>query len=125
MDLCVRTLLYNMEVMERLETVFSALSDPTRLALLDRLAQGEATVMELAAPFAVSQPAISRHLMVLEQAGLISRRVDGSKRPCRLEPKGLEAIDPWLEMMRKAFSQNYRRLDTLLASMPKDSGAQP
>lgn len=111
--------------MERLETVFSALSDPTRLALLDRLAQGEATVMELAAPFAVSQPAISRHLKVLEQAGLISRRVDGSKRPCRLEPKGLEAIDPWLEMMRKAFSQNYRRLDTLLASMPKDSGAQP
>ena len=125
MDLCVRTLLYNMYVMKRLETVFSALSDPTRLALLDRLAQGEATVMELAAPFAVSQPAISRHLKVLEQAGLISRRIDGSKRPCRLEPKGLEAIDPWLEMMRKAFSQNYRRLDALLASMPKDSGAQP
>lgn len=133
MVLCIRQSLYNNQLMYRpaspmslnmtgLNSTFAALSDPTRLALLTRLTRGEATVMDLAAPFAMSQPAISRHLKVLEQAGLISRRIDGSKRPCRLEPKGLEAVDEWLEMMRRAMTRNYERLDALLATMPSTSG---
>lgn len=103
--------------MEQLDTAFFALSDPTRRALLARLTLGEATVLELADPFEMSQPAISRHLKVLEGAGLISRRVDGSKRPCRLERSGFESIDPWLAMMREALAKNYDRLDDVLAQM--------
>ena len=97
--------------------VFSALSDPTRRAIIERLSQGEATVKELARPFEISQPAISRHLKVLEEAGLISRRVDGASRPCRLREDGLEDIDAWLEMMRRTLTANYDRLDTLLTQM--------
>jgi len=100
-----------------LNTTFAALADPTRRALLARLAREEATVMELAQPFSMSQPAISRHLKVLEEAGLILRRVDGTRRPCRLAPEGVAAIDQWLDMLRQALARNYDRLDQVLADM--------
>jgi DNA-binding transcriptional ArsR family regulator len=103
--------------MPNLDTAFSALADPIRRAILARLASGEATVMELAEPFAVTQPAISRHLKVLEGAGLIVRRVEGTKRPCRLAPAGIDAIDRWLAMLREALAKNYDRLDEVLAAM--------
>jgi DNA-binding transcriptional ArsR family regulator len=102
-----------------LDAAFSALADPTRRAILARLATGEATVNELAEPFEMSQPAISQHLKVLEDAGLVTHRVDGTKRPRRLAKSGIEAMDQWLEMLRKAFETNYDRLDTLLAGMEK------
>jgi DNA-binding transcriptional ArsR family regulator len=100
-----------------LDAAFSALADPTRRAILARLAQGEATVMQLAEPFDMTQPAISQHLKVLEEAGLIARRVDGTKRPRRLVEAGIEAMDQWLAMVRKALNQNYDRLDQVLATM--------
>ena len=103
--------------MPNLDTAFSALADPTRRAILARLALGEATVMELAAPFAMTQPAVSRHLKVLEGAGLIVRRAEGTKRPCRLAPAGITEIDQWLAMLRQAFAANYDRLDDVLAAM--------
>ncbi|HEV7325058.1 MAG TPA: metalloregulator ArsR/SmtB family transcription factor [Bosea sp. (in: a-proteobacteria)] len=103
--------------MNRLDAAFSALADPTRRAILARLALGETTVMELAEPFAMSQPAVSRHLKVLEEAGLITRRIEGTKRPCRLAPGALEEIDKWLAMLRRALEANYDRLDQLLAEM--------
>ena len=103
--------------MQNLDTAFSALADPTRRAILARLGSGEATVMELAEPFDMTQPAISRHLKVLEGAGLIVRRVEGTKRPCRLAPAGIDAIDQWLGMLRMALAKNYDRLDDVLASM--------
>jgi DNA-binding transcriptional ArsR family regulator len=103
--------------MRSLDSAFSALSDPTRRAILARLALGEATVMELAEPFEMTQPAISRHLKVLEAAGLIARRAEGTKRPCRLAKSGIEAIDQWLEVLRKALEKNYDRLDLVLADM--------
>jgi DNA-binding transcriptional ArsR family regulator len=105
-----------------LDAAFGALSDPTRRAILARLAQGEATVMELAKPFAMTQPAISRHLRLLEEAGLIARRVEGTKRPCRLARPGVEAMDKWLEMLRKALEKNYERLDKVLAEMQTEEG---
>jgi DNA-binding transcriptional ArsR family regulator len=100
-----------------LNASFSALADPTRRAILARLALGEATVLEIAKPFPMSQPAISRHLKVLEDSGLITRRIDGTKRPCRLAPEGIAAIDEWLAMLRKALTANYNRLDAVLAGM--------
>ena len=103
--------------MPNLDAAFSALADPTRRAILARLALGEATVMELAEPFDMTQPAISRHLKVLESAGLIVRRVEGTKRPCRLAPDGIAAIDQWLAMLRDALAKNYDRLDQVLAAM--------
>ncbi|CAN7645026.1 metalloregulator ArsR/SmtB family transcription factor [Bosea sp. LjRoot90] len=103
--------------MKSLDAAFSALADPTRRAILARLALGETTVMELAEPFAMSQPAVSRHLKVLEEAGLIMRRIEGTKRPCRLAPGALEEIDKWLAMLRRALEANYDRLDQLLAEM--------
>ena len=103
--------------MPNLDAAFSALADPTRRAILARLATGEATVMELAEPFAVTQPAVSRHLKVLEGAGLIVRRVDGTKRPCRLAPAGVNAVDQWLGMLREALAKNYDRLDEGLVAM--------
>ena len=103
--------------MPNLDAAFSALADPTRRAILARLASGEATVMELAEPFEMTQPAISRHLKVLEGAGLIIRRVEGTKRPCRLAPAGIDAIDQWLAMLREALAKNYDRLDEVLAAM--------
>lgn len=107
-----------------LDAAFSALSDPTRRAILARLAKGEATVMELAYPFAMSQPAISRHLKVLESAGMIDRRIEGAKRPCRLAKHGVEAIDQWLAMLRNAFEKNYDRLDQVLADMQSKKGTK-
>ena len=100
-----------------LDTAFSALADPTRRAILARLAKGEATVNELAEPFKITQPAISQHLKVLEDAGLVARRVDGTRRPRRLSRAGLVAMDQWLAMLRKALENNYDRLDLVLAAM--------
>ena len=108
--------------MPNLDGAFLALADPTRRAILSRLASGEAGVMELAKPFRMSQPAISRHLKVLEGAGLIVRRVEGTRRPCRLAPDGLAAIDQWLAPLRAALAQNYDRLDAVLASMNPTNG---
>ena len=104
--------------MPALDATFSALADPTRRAILSRLALGEATVMQLAEPFAMTQPAISRHLKVLEGAGLIVRRVEGTTRPCKLAAAGLSAIDQWLAHLRTALETNYDRLDELLAETP-------
>ena len=103
--------------MSSLDTAFAALADPTRRAILARLALGEATVMELAEPFEMTQPAVSRHLKVLEGAGLISRRIEGTKRPCRLAPQGIDSIDKWLAQLRKALAVNYDRLDNVLAEL--------
>lgn len=104
--------------MQTLDEVFGALSDPTRRAILRRLAQGEATVMELARPFDMSQPAVSRHLKVLERAQLIERRVDGTRRPCRLAAaSGIDAIDRWLDDLRTSLSRNYERFDAVPAVM--------
>jgi DNA-binding transcriptional ArsR family regulator len=100
-----------------LDSTFTALSDPTRRAILARLITGEATVLELGKPFKMSQPAISQHIKVLERAGLITRRIDGTRRPCRLSKPAFDSIDQWLAMMRKAFEKNYRRLDQVLAEM--------
>ena len=100
-----------------LDATFSALADPTRRAILARLADGEATVTELAEPFDMTQPAISQHLKVLEDAGLIVRRVDGARRPRRLAKAGIEAMDQWLTMLRQALATNYDRLDGVLAEM--------
>lgn len=100
-----------------LDASFAALADPTRRGILARLALGEATVMELAKPFEMTQPAISQHLKVLEEAGLIVQRVDGTKRPRRLAKAGIEAMDQWLGMLRKAFEKNYDRLDAVLGEM--------
>lgn len=103
--------------MQGLDAAFSAIADPTRRAILARLAKGEATVTELAKPFEMTQPAVSQHLKVLEDAGLIARRIDGTKRPRRLAKAGIEAMDQWLAMLRKALEKNYDRLDEVLASM--------
>ena len=101
----------------RLDATFAALADPTRRAILARLASGEASVMELAEPFAMSQPAISKHLKVLERAGLISRSRDAQRRPRRLEAKPLAEATKWLERYRRYWEGNYRRLDALLAEL--------
>jgi DNA-binding transcriptional ArsR family regulator len=106
-----------MDVRPNLNVSFAALADPTRRAILGRLALGEATVMELAEPFEMTQPAISQHLKVLEEAGLIVQRVDGTKRPRRLAKAGIEAMDQWLAMLRRALEKNYDRLDEVLAAM--------
>jgi DNA-binding transcriptional ArsR family regulator len=100
-----------------LDAAFAALADPTRRAILARLAKGEATVLELARPFEITQPAVSQHLKVLEDAGLIVRRVDGARRPRRLAKPGIEVMDQWLAMLRKALEKNYDRLDEVLAGM--------
>ena len=100
-----------------LDASFAALADPTRRAILARLSLGEATVNELAKPFEMTQPAISQHLKVLEEAGLIVSRVDGTRRPRRLARAGIDALDQWLVMIRKALEKNYDRLDGILAAM--------
>jgi DNA-binding transcriptional ArsR family regulator len=99
---------------DRLDATFAALADPTRRALLARLASGQASVTELAEPFAMSQPAISKHLKVLERAGLISRRRDAQRRPRRLEATPLADATKWLERYRRFWEGNFQRLDTLL-----------
>jgi DNA-binding transcriptional ArsR family regulator len=97
-----------------LDATFHALADPTRRAILARLAAGEASVMELAAPFAMSQPAISKHLKVLERAGLISRGRDAQRRPCRLVARPMRDATAWLVDFRAYWEESYQRLDVLL-----------
>ena len=102
---------------ERLDATFAALADPTRRAILTRLAAGEASVMELAEPFAMSQPAISKHLKVLERAGLISRGRDAQRRPCKLEAVPLAVASEWIEGYRKFWEASYQRLDAVLEEL--------
>jgi DNA-binding transcriptional ArsR family regulator len=97
-----------------LDTTFSALSDPTRRAILARLALGETSVTELAKPFAMSLPAVSKHLKVLERAGLIARSREAQWRPCRIEPRALKDIDDWLGHYRRFFDESLDRLDDYL-----------
>jgi len=106
-----------MEAARRLDAVFAALADPTRRAIIARLAAGEASVSELAEPFTMSQPAISKHLKVLERAGLISRSRAAQRRPRRLEATRLREVTQWLERYRKLWEGNYRRLDALLETL--------
>jgi DNA-binding transcriptional ArsR family regulator len=105
------------ESSERLDATFAALADPTRRAILARLASGEASVMELAKPFRISQPAISKHLGVLERAGLISRGRDAQRRPRRLEAQPLAEASSWLEHYRQFWGKRFQRLDALLEAM--------
>lgn len=102
-----------------LDAVFAALADPTRRAILARLAKGNATVNELGAPFAMTQPAISKHLKVLENAGLISRSRDAQRRPRRLEPKRLAEANRWLEKYKMLWEARYQGLDTLLDQLQR------
>lgn len=100
-----------------LDATFAALADPTRRAILARLATGEATVSELAAPFAMTQPAISKHLKVLERAGLITRGREAQRRPRKLEPRPLAEATDWIERYRRIWEANYQRLDALLQEL--------
>jgi DNA-binding transcriptional ArsR family regulator len=106
-----------------LDATFSALADPTRRAILARLARGETTVQDLAEPFAMSLPAVSRHLKVLEHAGLIARSREAQWRPCRIEPRALKDVDDWLDHYRRLFDESFDRFDiylkTLQAKEPK------
>jgi DNA-binding transcriptional ArsR family regulator len=109
-----------------LDTTFGALADPTRRAILARLAQGETTVQDLAEPFAMSLPAISKHLKVLERAGLISRSRTAQWRPCRIEPRALKAVDDWLDHYRRFYDESFDRLDGYLKTLQgKESGKAP
>jgi DNA-binding transcriptional ArsR family regulator len=101
----------------RLDATFGALADPTRRAILARLMVGEATVLELAEPFAMTQPAISKHIKVLEKVGLVTRGKDAQRRPVRLEAKPMQEAVDWLERYRKFWEANFERLDGLLAEM--------
>jgi len=115
-----------MNASDRLDATFLALADPTRRSILARLAQGEASVAELAEPFAISQPAISKHLKVLERAGLISVGQDGQRRPRRLEPRPLAEASSWLERYRDIWEASFERLDALLDELqrePEQAGA--
>jgi len=100
-----------------LDAPFAALADPTRRAILARLAQGEAMVQDLARPFAISQPAISRHLKVLEDAGLIETRIQGTARPRRLKPQAMETLWTWLGQYRALWDDQFQRLDAVLDSL--------
>ncbi len=106
------------------DTTLAAIADPTRRAILLRLTEGEATVLEIAAPFAMTQPAISHHLKVLERAGLILRRTDGTRHPCRLAPDAFAPVEDWLVQFHARMEQNYQRLDAILAADPPDDGKE-
>ncbi len=108
---------------QQLDATFAALADPTRRAILARLASGEASVKELAKPFAMSQPAISKHLKVLERAGLVSRGRDAQRRPCRLEAQPLAEATAWLERYRQFWERRFQHLDALLDEL-KDEERQ-
>jgi len=110
---------------QSLDATFAALADPTRRAILARLASGEASVTELAAPFAMSQPAISKHLKVLERAGLVSRGRDAQRRPCRLEAGRMAEASEWLENYRRFWEETYERLDALLEEMKTKAAKRP
>src|SRR5579862_7983177 len=108
--------------MTSLDATFAALADPTRRAILARLALGETSVMELAKPFAMSLPAVSKHLKVLERAGLIARSRAAQWRPCRIEPRALKEVDDWLEHYRRFYDESFDRLDAYLTKLQaKDS----
>jgi len=102
---------------DTLSVTLSALADPTRRAILARLAKGEATVNEIAKPFDISLPAVSRHLKVLEGAGLISRGREAQWRPCRLEPRALKAVDNWLSRYRRFWTESFDKMDAYLAEL--------
>lgn len=108
--------------MESLDLTFAALADPTRRAILARLAAGEATITELGAPFDLTQPAITKHVKVLERAGLVRRRREAQRRPVRLVPAPLDAATAWIETHREAWEQNYARLDVLLDELKSVGG---
>ena len=109
--------LFNRMAKLSLDTAFAALSDPTRRAILARLALGETSVTELAKPFAMSLPAVSKHLKVLERAGLIARGREAQWRPCRIEPRALKDIDDWLNHYRRFFDESFDRLDAYLQKL--------
>ncbi len=126
MSIDLLVLLYNTYVMEQLsytesqpnlDAVFAALADPTRRAILSRLADGQATVNEIAAPFEISQPAVSRHLKVLERAGLIERDVDEQRRPARLKGENMKAAVDWLDEFRIFWGTSFDQLDNVLEQM--------
>jgi DNA-binding transcriptional ArsR family regulator len=126
--------MYNHSVMEligyagrhqNLDAVFAALADPTRRAILSRLAAGEASVNELAAPFEISQPAVSKHLRVLERAGLIERDIDRQRRPARLKAEPMAAAVSWLEEFKQFWSSSFDQLDDLLEELKKAERKRP
>ena len=108
---------------EQLDAVFGALADPTRRAILARLASGEASVTELVEPFSMSQPAISKHIKVLERAGLVTRGKDAQRRPVRIDARMLAEATGWLESYRKLWETNFERLDSLLEELKAADGA--
>ncbi|MBL8907173.1 MAG: winged helix-turn-helix transcriptional regulator [Rhizobiales bacterium] len=108
--------------MSTLDQSFAALADPTRRAIIARLAKGEATVQDLASPFSISQPAISRHLKVLEEAGLIETRIAGTARPRRLKSNAVAALWDWLGQYRALWEAQFQRLDAVLDSLPDEAG---
>lgn len=108
-----------------LDITFAALGDPTRRAIVERLAAGDATVLELAAPFDISLPAISRHLKVLEEAGLITRGRDAQRRPCRLRPEALRDVMVWAKHTRRAWEERFDRLDEYLRAMQASEKTEP
>jgi DNA-binding transcriptional ArsR family regulator len=105
------------DVEERLDRAFTALGDPVRRAMIARLSRGEATVNELAEPFPITKQAVSRHIQVLEAAGLITRSRDAQRRPCHLNAAALEELTSWIDLYRLAVEQRHRRLDTVLDTM--------
>jgi DNA-binding transcriptional ArsR family regulator len=109
---------------DRLDAAFAALADPTRRAIVARLARGDATVSELAAPFAMSLPAVSKHLKVLERSGLISRRRDAQFRPCHLEAAALDGALDWITTNRRIWNERFDKLDALLADL-QPTGTRP
>lgn len=109
---------------QHISTTFAALGDPTRLAILSRLARGEATVSELAEPFHMSMPAITKHLKVLENAGLISRSRDAQMRPCRIEPQGFKPVEDWVEHHRRLWEASFDRLDEYLKQLQHKGSKQ-
>ena len=109
----------NTSASDRLNAAFGALADPTRRAILARLASGQCSVTELAEPFDMSLPAVSKHLKVLESAGLIARGRDAQWRPCRLEPRPFRDIDKWLQRYRRFYEESYERLDDYLDHLKK------
>ena len=114
-----------MTASDQLDATFLALSDPTRRAILGRLMQGEASVVELAKPFAMSQPAISKHLKMLERAGLITRGRDAQRRPCRIEATPLSVANEWIENYRQLWEASFKRLDGLLAELQTPKSSNP
>jgi DNA-binding transcriptional ArsR family regulator len=108
---------------EQLDAAFTALADPTRRAILARLTAGDAGVLEVAAPFAISQPAVSKHLKVLETAGLISRHKDAQRRLCRLEPERLRQLSDWVGTYREFWEASFDRLDRYLDTLQHEEDA--